>query len=364
MVMMDGLTSTMPDQRLEKMIEDARAFGSKDEAAYYEADVKRQVTQWGTSSTPVLNEYASKVWSGLIRGYYLGRWSAYATSLQNGESLELNEWEFNWINKSGALTKAPTTGDVNKYAVALYKAVNEYVNENLPQVKILLAYTGNNKARVTLIPLSDSLDMHFSVDGTNPSSGGSRYDKPFEVTLPVTVKAVAYHKKTLSGDVALIHIPVSFGKTVSVFPQPSVKYTAHYGATLTDGISASDKFNQGNWLGYEGENLSALISLDGKFKISKISFSYLENGDNLIFAPHSVIVETSADGINYRTVGVHDFDDSKWNMAAKKGELTIRFPETEASHVRLLFFNRGQCPESLSGTGQKAWLFVDEITVE
>jgi alpha-N-acetylglucosaminidase len=364
MVIMDGLTSTMPDQRLERMIEDARAYGNKDEAAYYEADAKRQVTQWGTSNTPVLNEYASKVWSGLIRGYYLGRWSAYATSLQNGETLNLNEWEFNWINKTGALTKAPTTGDANKYAVSLYKAVNEYLNENVPQVKILLAYAGNNKARVTLLPLGDSLAINYSVNGSNPSSGGSIYGQPFEVSLPVTIKALAYHKNTITGDVAMIHIPVSFGKTVSVYPLPSEKHKARFGATLTDGIKASDKFNDDNWLGYEGDNLSALISLDGKFKISKISFSYLENGDNLIFAPHSVIVETSADGINYRTVGVHDFDDSKWNMAAKKGELTIRFPETEASHVRLLFFNRGQCPEILSGTGQKAWLFVDEITVE
>lgn len=365
LLMMDGLTSTMPNQRLEKLINDARKYGyNKQEADYYEADAKRQLTQWGNNSTPVLHEYASKVWSGLIRGYYLGRWSAYASSLQNGKNLDLNEWELNWINTPGSLTKSPTTGDVNKYAVALYSAAREYSNENLPQVKITMANLGNNKASVTLLPIADSLSMSYTMDGSNPSSGSSKYDKPFEVSLPSTIKAIAFRNGKPAGDISTVFIPVSFGKPVTIFPQPSEKYKARYGATLTDGILASDKFIDGNWLGYEGDNLSALITFESTYKISKVSFNYLENADNLIFAPHSVIVETSTDGVNYKLAGVHDFDDKKWNMAAKKSDITITFPETEASYVRLLIFNRGKCPDIFGGADRKAWLFVDEIVVQ
>jgi hexosaminidase len=215
-----------------------------------------------------------------------------------------------------------------------------------------------------LQPLRDSLSIKYSVDGTNPVSTGKKYDKSFEVTLPATIKAIAYLNNKQAGDVAEQYIPVSFGKAVTIFPQPSEKYKARYGATLTDGISASEKYNDDNWIGFEGDNLSALVSLEGKFKISKISFSYLENGDNLIFAPHSVIIETSDDGINYKLAGVHDFDDSKWSMAAKKNELSVNFPETEATHIRLLIFNRGTCPENHPGAGKKAWIFVDEISVK
>ncbi len=391
MLMMDGLTSTMKDQRLERMIENARAWGSKEEADYYEADAKRQVTQWGDNTTPVLHEYASKVWSGLIRGYYLGRWSAYANSLETGESLDLSEWESNWINKPGSLTKAPATGDVNKYALALYNAALEYINENIPQVKVDMAYSGNNKAIVSLLPLranaeyrtlpnstekgktsaivADSssvqrFDLVYTTDGTSPSTVSTKYTKPFEVSLPATIKTVAYRNNLQAGDIATVKIPVSFGKPVSISPQPTEKYRARYGVTLTDGIAASDKFTDGNWLGFEGENLTALINLDGKYNVSKVSFNYLENGYNLIFSPHSVIVETSVDGINYKLAGVHDFDDNKWSMAAKKGDITINFPETAATYVRLLIFNRGNCPDTLGSAGKKAWLFVDEITVE
>ena len=51
-------------------------------------------------------------------------------------------------------------------------------------------------------------------------------------------------------------------------------------------------------------------------------------------------------------------------LAAKKSEVSVTFPETEAAYVRLLIFNRGKCPDSLPSAGKKAWLFVDEITVE
>jgi hypothetical protein len=365
MLMMDGLTSTMPDQRLEKLVENARKWGKdKEESDYYEADAKRLLTQWGDNSTPVLNEYASKVWSGLIRGYYLGRWSAYATSLQNGQNIDLNEWETNWINKPGSLTKAPAIGDVNKYAVSLYNKAREYINENMPQLNITMVYAGNNKAQVTFRPLRDSLSLNYTVNGSNPTSADSKYDKPFEVNLPATIKAVAYQNSKFAGDISTVKIPVSFGKSVSIFPQPAEKYKANNGATLTDGVFASVKSTDGMWLGYEGNNLTAMISLGGTYKISKVSFNYLENGDNLMFSPHSAVIETSVDGIIYKSAGVHDFDDNKWTTIAKKSNLAISFPETDAAFVRVLIFNRGTCPDNHPGKGKKAWMLFDEITVE
>jgi len=365
LLMMDGLTSTMPDQRLERLIENARKFGyTKEESDYYEANAKRQLTQWGNSNTPVLHEYASKVWSGLIRSYYLGRWSAYAKSLQSGENLNLDEWETNWINTPGIKTKSPTTGDVNKYALTVYNTAKKYINENIPQLQVNLFYAGNNKALVTLQPLHDSLVLFYTTNGTNPSAGTTRYDKPFEVSLPATIKAVAYHNNALLGDINTVEIPVSFGKTATIFPQPSKKYAAQYGATLTNQVNVTENFKDGNWLGYEGDNLSSVISLDGKFKISKVTVSYLHNPNEWIFAPHSIIVETSVDGNTYKSAGIYDFDDSKWDIPSQKKDITISFPETEAAFVRLLIFNRGTCPTNHPGAGKKAWLFVNEITVQ
>ena len=304
------------------------------------------------------------MWSGLIRGYYLGRWSGYAKALETGKEFGVAEWESTWINKAGSLTKAPTTGDVYKYAIAMYKATSEYITENLSMVSISDKYTGNNKVQLSMFPKQEGLTVYYSTDGSSPESSSTTYTKPIEVSLPATVKAVAYQNTKQIGDINTMNIPVSFGKSVSVNPNPSEKYAASLGMTLTDGELAADRFNDGKWLGFEGDNFNTVINLEGKFKIKKVSFSYLENGYNAIFTPHAVAVETSADGITYQSAGIYEFDDNKWSMAPKKNLRTITFPETVASHVRLLFYSRGECPESLPCKGKKAWVFVDEITVE
>ncbi|MFZ4548593.1 MAG: alpha-N-acetylglucosaminidase C-terminal domain-containing protein, partial [Bacteroidales bacterium] len=365
MLMMDGLISTVQDQRLERMIDNARKWGkNKEESNYLEADAKKQLTQWGNNSTPVLHEYGSKVWSGLIRGYYLGRWSAYSEALQKGQSVDMDNWETNWINTPGSLTKAPTTGNTGIYALTLYNAVNEYITENMPQVKISVVYSGNNKALVTLTPLNDSITMNFSIDGNAPSPDLNNYNRPFEIDMPVIIKAAAFLKNMPFGDISSVIVPVSFGKTANISTVPSDKYKAQYGVSLTDGILASANYTDGKWLGYEGENIGALIKLDGKFKISKVSISCLENSDAMIFTPVSVIVETSIDGVVYKSAGVDDFSASNWNKTAQKTEFAINFPETEASFVRVLLLNRGNCPENHFAAGKKAWMFVDEIKVE
>jgi hexosaminidase len=206
--------------------------------------------------------------------------------------------------------------------------------------------------------------MYYNLNGSNPNTGDTKYEKPFEVDLPATIKSVAYINSKVAGDASTVSIPVSYGKQASVFPQPSEKHKAHLGASLTDGITASAKSTDVNWLGYEGDNLTAVVTLGGNFKISKVTLSYLENGDNWIFAPHSVVLETSIDGINYKSAGIHDFDDNKWSMVAEKKDLAIKFNELQASYIRLIIYNRGTCPENHPGAGKKAWMFFDEITVE
>jgi hypothetical protein len=365
LIMMDALTSTIPDQRLERMIENARKYGyDKSESDYYEADAKRQLTQWGDNSTPVLHEYASKVWSGLIRSYYLGRWSAYARSLQNNETLDLNEWELNWIKTPGLLTKATTTGDVIKYASSLYKAANDYIVENMPLVRISMVYAGNNKALISLHPLANDLTLNYTTNGSTPSSTTTLYDKPFEVELPATIKAIASRGKVTTGDISTVNIPVSFGKPVTISPDPDNNYKARMGATLTDAVYGSLNQKDGNWLGYEGNNVSVVIALEGKHKVSKVNLSYLLKSNAWIFSPSSAIVETSNDGITYKSAGAYDFDISNWDIPANKDTSVLSFPETEASYIRLLIFNRGICPANHPGAGKKAWLFIDEITAE
>jgi len=54
------------------------------------------VTIWG----PPVDDYAARIWSGLIGNYYLGRWKEYYRGRESGEAVNLAEWERRWVEEN------------------------------------------------------------------------------------------------------------------------------------------------------------------------------------------------------------------------------------------------------------------------
>ena len=66
----DRLLESHPTHRLQRWVDFGRAWGSNDaEKLRYESDAKRIVTVWG----PPINDYSCRLWSGLIRDFYVPR---------------------------------------------------------------------------------------------------------------------------------------------------------------------------------------------------------------------------------------------------------------------------------------------------
>jgi alpha-N-acetylglucosaminidase len=63
-----------------------------------------QVTFWGSTR---LSDYSARVWSGLIRDYYLPRWENYFARLRAGETPDVRDWEQQWIAQRGVSPVQP-----------------------------------------------------------------------------------------------------------------------------------------------------------------------------------------------------------------------------------------------------------------
>ena len=102
---MDKVLSTHPTLRLERWLDFARKHGnSKELKDYYERKARRIVTIWG----PPVDDYSARIWSGLIRDYYVPRWKNYFESKRTGKAFDLPAWERNWVeNKTGLSTVQP-----------------------------------------------------------------------------------------------------------------------------------------------------------------------------------------------------------------------------------------------------------------
>lgn len=110
MLGMDALLSTHPTLRLERWIDFAHKQAvTPEQRLQYERNAKRIVTIWG----PPVDDYSARVWSGLIRDYYLPRWKHYFASRKTGESFDFAAWEKNWVESEGCSSQTPPTDVVN-----------------------------------------------------------------------------------------------------------------------------------------------------------------------------------------------------------------------------------------------------------
>jgi alpha-N-acetylglucosaminidase len=364
LTMVDGLVSAIPSQRLENHIDNARKYGyNSSESDYYESDIKLMLTQWSNTDNPRFHENASRIWSGLVKDYYLGRWQAYSRAILAGTDLNIADWESNWINKAGNLTKPVTTGDIFKYAESVYKAANDYVNESYSKVTIKVQPKASNTVTVSLLPRENNLQLYYTTDGSSAEASSTAYSKPFEASLPVTIRTRAFSNNIQTGAEAIKVVPISFGKPLNITPLPSSAYNTATAQLLNDNEYAANKASAPGWLGYEGDNVGVRMDLQGKFSVSTATLSWFEDQEAKIFSPKSVIIETSVDGINYTTVAVQEIAPLPQGTTASKRSIDLNFARTEAAFIRMMIFNYGKYPEDHPSKGEKTWMLIDEISI-
>ncbi len=104
---LEALLSTHQSFLLGKWIADARAFGSTPESKdYYEKNARTILTIWGG---PILNDYANRLWAGLVSDYYARRWNIFFDAVMDAANNDvpfdeeafneqLTKYENNWIN--------------------------------------------------------------------------------------------------------------------------------------------------------------------------------------------------------------------------------------------------------------------------
>ncbi|WP_446743019.1 alpha-N-acetylglucosaminidase [Silvibacterium acidisoli] len=93
----DALTNLRADRRLETWVGAARVnAATPDEAALLDENARRLITTWGW---PELSDYASRVWSGLIRDYYAARWRVWFDHQFSGSDFSLDIWQQSWLSR-------------------------------------------------------------------------------------------------------------------------------------------------------------------------------------------------------------------------------------------------------------------------
>ena len=134
MLTADNFLDSYPTLRLQRWIDFARNLGTTpEEKDKFEINARRVITTWGPGRNSVyLNDYAAKIWSGLIRNYYLPRMENYFDGRDKGVKFDFNAWEHTFADNLPALEPSNPYKNVIKEAhkmVAKYSSVSNRDDE-------------------------------------------------------------------------------------------------------------------------------------------------------------------------------------------------------------------------------------------
>ena len=157
---------------------------------------------------------------------------------------------------------------------------------------------------------------------------------------------------------------LAVGCEIKLVTDAMPRYTDKGVGVLVDGVRASSRFNDGYWLGLQGEDLDAVVDLGKTQPIQKVSIGFLENQDSWIFLPAGVEFSFSSDGKRFHSVKRIEGAKAKESPHKIIKNFSVSLRSTEACFVRVKARSIGVCPEWHKGAGGKAWIFADEIIIE
>ena len=153
------------------------------------------------------------------------------------------------------------------------------------------------------------------------------------------------------------------GKTIEILSKYSEKYPVGGGRALKDGVVGELDFHQ-KWLGFEGEDMVALIDLEEKQDVSQVSMNFLKAINSWTFLPIEVEVEGSVDGVNYIQLGSVKTTDTDRDFLVQSIPYTIAFNTTNVRYIKVIASSLKQCPQWHRGYGNPCFMFVDELIIE
>ena len=157
----------------------------------------------------------------------------------------------------------------------------------------------------------------------------------------------------------------AYNKSIKVLTEYSNKYPTEGISTLTDGSKGEADYHF-NWLGFEANELEAIIDLQNEEEISSIRTDFLQEIKSWVWLPKKVEYFVSGDGKEFKKVGEVVKVANEKQPEAFIESFVCNFEKVKTRFVKVKTNSLLYCPKWHFGhnyLGGKAWIFIDEIVI-
>ncbi len=152
-------------------------------------------------------------------------------------------------------------------------------------------------------------------------------------------------------------------KPVVLLTQPK-KYAEEDPQVLTDGSLGGNSFYS-NWLGFEGNDMEAVIDLGQVESITHVHTAFLKVTNHVVFFPEQVEVLCSLDNTNFQRIA-----SKETALPLKIGDkvndieyFDFRFTPVQARYIKVKARSMKVAPPWHHASGNPAWIFCDEVII-
>jgi len=190
------------------------------------------------------------------------------------------------------------------------------------------------------------------------------YDGSFSINNSASFKAVALKEDVKSFVEQAEFVKIPKNRKAILNTKYNDQYTAGGDNALINTLRGGSDFKTGNWQGYYGKDVDAVIDLGKEQWVNKMGIGFLQDENSWIFMPQWVSFEISTDGEHYQKAGVVKNSIDEHQSGAIVKDFVLENVNKKVRYIHVVGKNRGICPEWHKGYPNESWIFTDEFWVK
>lgn len=213
---------------------------------------------------------------------------------------------------------------------------------------------------VNLECIRPDVEIHYTLNGSNPAMSSHRYDGPIRVTKTQMVKAATFMNGKQMGET--LDLQLTWNKATA---KPLLGNKKNE-MLLVNGLRGSLKYTDFEWCNWnQNDSISFTIDLQGREILNKFAIGCITNYGMGAHKPKMIRVEVSDDNRTYHTMGELNFSPEEIYLEGTfRNDYSIDMGGVSARYVRVTAEGAGICPDEHVRPGQEARVYFDEVIIE
>lgn len=297
----------------------------------------------------------------------------YATGMTlNGKQYNRLTLDHNDILSGGVLTVTMASKPDTTWAKVLQRRTPAVLEEEIIPAPWITAPSRSFRETmaVEIGCLEKDVSLHYTLDGSTPGLHSPKATGSIFLNESATVKVIAV-KPGKGGKLPTTSVvtEAKFSKntknwSITLKDQPVAQYSAGGAGALIDGLRGGNDFRTGEWMGFWGKDLEALIDLGTLTTISKVGLGCIQDIRPWIWMPTTIEFALSTNGTTFVPAGSINVSHKPDDYAVQRFTFMKDLSPQKARFVRVRAVQRGKIPVWHPGVGGDTYIFADEIIIE